>query len=185
MEKYSTLPEESLLNRLRSGDKEAFTEIYNRYWEKLLAIALFHSRDKYTAEDMVHDVMLSLWTRRQQVEITTLEGYLATAVKFAVFKHIATGKRRRELLHTPDQQAFNNDIESRLDAKLLQEYLDHAMEKLPEKARVIFQYSRSQEFTNPQIAEKMNLSPKTVEYHITKALKALKEAVRKIKSVFI
>src|SRR6185312_15988970 len=99
--------------------------------------------------------------------------------------HMASGKRRRDLLNTTSEQQVGSDIESQLDAKLLQEYLDHAMEKLPEKARLIFHYSRSHELTNPQIAEKMKLSPKTVEYHITKALKALKETVRKIKSVFI
>jgi DNA-directed RNA polymerase specialized sigma24 family protein len=80
--------EDELLSRLREGDKEAFSEIYNRYWEKLLAVAFFHTREKQAAEDIVHDVMLSLWTRKSELHIQALNAYLAKAVKFAVFKAI-------------------------------------------------------------------------------------------------
>ena len=94
---YNSYSDDDLLNRLRIADENAFTEIYNRYWEKLLAIGFFHLRSKQAAEDIVHEVMMSLWTRKKELAIQSLSSYLATAVKFAVFKSIVRDKRRREL----------------------------------------------------------------------------------------
>jgi RNA polymerase sigma-70 factor (ECF subfamily) len=170
---------------MSEDDESAFTEIYNRYWEKLLAISFFHAGVKQTAEDIVHDVMLSLWKRRKQVEITSLEAYLGTAVKFAVFKNIAREQRHRQLSSGQQQPAFTDDIESKLDAKFLEAYLNGEIEKLPAKARIIFHYSRSQQLKVSEITAKTDITPKAVEYHITRALRLLRESLKKIKSVFI
>ena len=185
MPEYTTLPEDQLIQRLRSGDEAAFTEIYNRHWEKLLAIGYYHTQNKQAAEDIVHEVMISLWIRKADVEIQSLQAYLGTAVKFAVFKAIARDRRRRDLLRTNQKNLYAADIEDKLDARFLQEYLHGAVEKLPEKARLIFTYSREQELSISEISKKMDLSPKAVEYHMTKAMRALRKILTQIKSVFI
>lgn len=174
-----------MVNRLRSGDEQAFTEIYNRYWEKLLAIGYFHTKDKQSAEDIVHEIMISLWSRRADLEIHSLEAYLATAVKFAVFKSIARDKKRRDILAGTVNDKFIADIEDKLDARFLQEYLHGTVEQLPEKAKLVFTYSRTEELSVAEIARKMDLSPKAVEYHMTKALRALRNKLREIKCFFI
>ena len=69
MSKYTSYPDDELMKRLRSGDEGAFTEIYHRYWEQLLAIGFYHLRDKQSAEDIVHEVMLSLWKRKEELVI--------------------------------------------------------------------------------------------------------------------
>jgi RNA polymerase sigma-70 factor (family 1) len=185
MRMYSTLTEEELLKRLQAGDDDAFTEIYNLYWNKLLAIAYYHLRDKQAAEDIVHEVMMNLWLRKSDLTINSLQAYLATAVKFALFKSIARSKRHKEIL---DGQSFPNqisDIEEKLDAKFLQDYMQGTVEQLPEKARLVFTYSRFEELSIAEIASKMDMSPKAVEYHMTKALRALRETLKKIRSFFI
>lgn len=185
MPKYTTLPDDELIKCLQSGDEFAFSEIYNRYWDKLLAIGYYHTRNKQAAEDIVHDVMISLWKRKADVEIDSLQGYLATAVKFSVFKAIARDKRQRDLKAGYVTDDGVSDIESNLDARFLQEYLHGAVEKLPDKARLVFTYSRIEELSIADIGKKMDLSPKAVEYHMTKALKSLRETLKKIKSFFI
>lgn len=185
MPEYTSIPDDQLVSRLRSGDEFAFTEIYNRYWEKLLAIGHYHTRDKQSAEDIVHEVMISLWSRKMDLEITSLQAYLATAVKFAVFKAITRDKRRRDLLNEAPGDKYSPDIEDKLEARFLQEYLQGAVEALPEKAKLVFTYSRTDELTISEIAKKMDLSPKAVEYHMTKALRALRNTLRKVKSFFI
>ena len=60
MPEYTTLSEDQLIRLLISGDQKAFSEIYNRYWEKLLAIGYYYAKDKQSAEDIVHDVLLGL-----------------------------------------------------------------------------------------------------------------------------
>ena len=181
----STIPDELLVSRLRTGDETAFTEIYHRYWEKLLAIAFFYTKDKQAAEDIVHEVMLSLWSRRSELNIQSLPAYLATAVKFAVFKSIARDRKRRDLLAGAPVQSSQADVEEKLDARFLEEYLQGTLEQLPEKARLVFMYSRTNELSVSEIAQKMDLSPKAVEYHMTKALRALRNTLRKIKLLFV
>ena len=181
---YNAYSDDDLLSRLRNADEIAFTEIYNRYWEKLLAIGFFHLRSKQAAEDIVHEVMMSLWVRKKEIAIQSLSSYLATAVKFAVFKSILRDKRRRELLQ--DQvPASLNETGEKLDALFLQEHLSQTIEQLPEKAKLVFTNSRDGGLTISQIAKKMNLSPKAVEYHMTKALRSLKDTLKKIKSFFV
>lgn len=185
MSGYQHISEGSLLQRLKKGDAAAFEEIYNRYWEKLLAIGLFYTHSKQAAEDVVHEVMISLWKRRNEVVIQAIEPYLATAVKFAVFKAIAREKKKRDALSKREIPKAVADVEEKLEARFLEEYLKNAVQQLPEQARLVFTYRRYDALTVAEIAGKMDLSPKAVEYHLTKAIKALREAVKKIKMFFI
>jgi len=185
MSKYTSYPDDELMKRLRSGDEAAFTEIYHRYWEQLLAIGFYHLRDKQSAEDIVHEVMLSLWKRKEELVIRSPGAYLGTAIKFAVFKFIARDKRRRELLAGQPIQNQHADLEEKLEARFLQEYMQGIVEELPEKAKIVFNYSRNEELSISEIAHKMDLSPKAVEYHMTKALRALRNSLGKIKLIFI
>jgi RNA polymerase sigma factor (sigma-70 family) len=175
-----------LTARLRAGDEHAFTEIYNRYWEKLLAIGFHFTQNKQAAEDIVHDVLTGLWQRRKELRIVSIEAYLATAVKFAVFKSITREKRRRDLAAgvVPDEKV-HPDHGERLDALLLQHHLASGFEKLPGKTRLIFHLRRHEELPVKMISQKTDLTPKAVEYHLTKAIKELREALRKIKSFFV
>lgn len=162
---------------MRNDEEEAFVELYNRYWDKLLAIGYNHSRNKEVAEEIVQDVFMSLWNRRHQIEIDRPAAWLATAVKFAVFKSIAKETRRRNLLtgHTAENPESTNTLdEAQIEAKFLKEYLDGVVATLPEKCRLVFTYSRDHHLTTKEIAETMNLSHKTVESHLTKALKTIR-----------
>jgi RNA polymerase sigma-70 factor (ECF subfamily) len=161
---------------LRDNDEEAFKEIYHRYWDKLLAIGYNHARNKELAEEIVQDVLLSLWNRRHEMEIDRPAAWLATAVKFSVFKYLARENRRKDLLqqHTTDDTPISSFDEDIIQAKFLKEYVDGLVAGLPEQCRLVFVYSRDHQLSNKEIAETMNLSPKTVESHLTKALKTLR-----------
>jgi len=172
---YSSYSDERLVVLLRDNDEEAFGEIYHRYWHKLLAIGYNHARNKELAEEIVHDVLLSLWNRRHEMEIDRLAAWLATAVKFSVFKSLARENRRKGLLqqHSPEHPvaAFDEEI---IQAKFLKEYVDGLVAGLPEQCRLVFVYSRDHQLSTKEIAATLNLSPKTVESHLTKALRTLR-----------
>ena len=185
MRSYTSLPDNELVALIQKGSEGAFTEAYNRYWHRLLAIAYYHTHDKGAAEDVVHEVFTGLWVRRSVVPIQHLASYLATAVKFAVFKALARDRRRRELLQGIEQPSFAPDIEAALDARFMHDYLQGVVERLPETARLVFTYSRTEALSVKEIATRMDLSPKAVEYHLTKALRTLKAAAGKIKSLFV
>lgn len=171
--------EQQLMDLLRDNDHVAFTEIYNRYWKKLLAIAYRHTCDKSTAEELVQEVMISLWNRRGEVQIKSLTTYLATAIKFAVFKHINRARNREKLAGNHYKMTRMTLDEDEIHARFLKEYIDGEVEQLPEKCRLVFRYSREAYKTNAEIADELAISEKAVEAHITRAIKILKFNLRK------
>jgi RNA polymerase sigma factor (sigma-70 family) len=164
MNSYSIYTDEELVHLIQANDATA---------------------SKQAAEDLVHEVFTSLWARRAELPIQSLKAYLATAVKFAVFKAIARDKRRRMILKDLPFPAQFNEVEEKLEARFLQEYVNGVIEQLPNKARLVFTFSRAEDLNVKEIATKMELSPKAVEYHMTKALRALKEAIQKINYFFV
>lgn len=185
---YSNLNDTDLLLLITDGREAAFTEIYNRYWERLVATGYYYTRSKEAAEEIVNDVLMGLWLRRASLVIHSLPAYLGTAVKFAVFKSMARNKRRNQVLggqlSGEAEAAAHNDTEQHLDALFMDEWLRGIVEQLPEKARLVFVYSRDEALSVKEIAGKMDLSPKSVEYHMTKALKTLRDSIRKM-SIFL
>jgi len=178
MHSYHLLADDALVTLLKDGDDAAFTEIYNRYWGKLLAIAYNHTKDKSSAEEVVQDVFTNLWNRKHSLDILSIKNYLATATKFTVFKIYYKPIKKRELLFEKlNIVSFQSD-EEKIDAKFLHEYIHGLVEQLPEKCRMVFKYSREAELSIPDIAEKMNIAEKTVEAHLTKALKSLRISLR-------
>jgi RNA polymerase sigma factor (sigma-70 family) len=165
----STYTDEQLVALLRQDDEAAFEEIYHRYWDKLLAIGYNHSNNKEAAEEIVQDVLMSVWNRRHILEVDRLPAYLATAVKFAVFKMLAKENRRRSLLEGQPAMAEAAPDDAAIEAKFLKEYLDTVV-----AGRLVFTYSREHQLSTREIADTMQLSHKTVESHLTKALRIIK-----------
>lgn len=166
-------------------DGDAFSVVYNTYWNPLLAIAYRITHDKDQAEDIVQEVFVSLWHRRKEINIVSLPNYLATAVKFATFKSLQRKRRQNEIL-----QQETNPLQLQLDdeaveAKFLKEYLDGIVEKMPERCRLVFRMSRDEQKTNKEISSELEITEKAVEAHITKALKILKSSLRKVGLIFV
>jgi len=163
---------------LREGDQKAFTEIYHRYWKKLLAIAWNHSNKSEHAKDIVHEVFMSLWERRNTIEIQNPAAFLATAVKFSLFKYHLKEHRRAELAkenYSFDEASHDDAV---LDALFLQEFIDGIVEEMPEKCRLVFKYSRDLGLKNTEIAQKIKISEKGVEANLTRALKILRNELK-------
>ena len=166
--------DQELMNLLQEGDHAAFTEIYKRYWEKLVLIAWNHTRDKALAEDIVHEVFISLWNEKNNFQILNVGGFLATKIKFVVFKNYRKEHRRSKLA----EMNFNfSDVsldEEKLDALFLQDYINGIINELPEKCKLVFKYSRQLGMKNSEIAAQMNISEKGVEANLTRALKIIR-----------
>ncbi len=175
MAEYSLYTDQELVALLKQGNHPAFTELFNRYWNRLLAIAYNHTRDKSDAEEIVQQVFISLWDKRNEMEISQPERYLATAVKFTVFNNYYRKQKRTAALigRMPFQEAY--EIEDEILARFLKEQIDNIVTTLPEKCRLVFKYSREGGMKNREIADEMGISEKTVEAHLGKALKVIKD----------
>ena len=178
MKEYQLYDNKLLLDLLTKSDELAFTEIYNRFWQKLFAIAYNRLKEIQSAEDIVHDVFASLWASREKNGIEFLENYLATATKYMVLDKIKKKERERFYNTSNQTQVFEMPIENSLHYKHILEIVKNEVEKLPEKCRLIFKYSRNEGMPVKQIAKELSISPKTVENQLNKAIKQLKLVTR-------
>lgn len=179
MNNYKKYENQELLYLVSGDDKVAFTELYNRFWEPLFAIAINRTKERETAEDIVHDVFAGLWANRAKLHIESLENYLAVAVKYAVLTRIKKKARERELQQTiKGARVIELPVEEALHYKRILEVVKEEIEHLPEKCRIIFKYSRDAGMPVKQIAAELKISPKTVENQLTKALRQLRVVTR-------
>jgi len=158
--------------------------IYKLYWKKLYHIAYNLLQSEQEAEDVVQDVFSSLWYRREHIHIKVgLENYLVRAVKYTAYFYLKMRLRHQTIELKPPPL---NDVESKVEYNELQTLISLLLESLPNKTRRIFSLSRFEGLTYIQIAEETGLSVKSVEYHISVALKKFsKELVYATISTFL
>ena len=166
---------------LKEGNLTTFEMYFRTYYQPLCQYAYTFVNDKDEAEEIVQNTFLSLWEKRQNIEIrTSLKSYLYTMVRNAclnLIKHEKIKLRHaQEQLATGDHAAnavtdnvLGNELEVRIQA---------AVQKLPEQCRLIFKMSRFEELKYAEIAEQLNLSIKTVENQMGKALKIMREELK-------
>lgn len=181
---YDKMPNDhELLRCIARGDQRAFATLFDRHWKKLYHTALNVVEDCDAAEDIVQDCFISLWEKSSHKHIDNVGGYLFKSVKYSCFMYLRSGAISRKHLDHINQLAFDNSTEEDFYAQELQEVLDSSLATLPEKCREIFYLSRFEFLPNKQIAEQLQISPKTVENQITKALRILRLSVNKMISV--
>ncbi|HVW95111.1 MAG TPA: RNA polymerase sigma-70 factor [Mucilaginibacter sp.] len=174
---YNILDDKNLTALLQNGDDAAFTEIYNRYWDRLFSIAANKLRDFDEAEEIVQDIFVSLWKRRDKLSvIDTLSSYLAVSVKYRVIKALDKRYRKKEFSNHTQQSTSLVDYstEQWLEFEELKGRLALLVADLPEKCRMVYQLSRDAGFSQKKIAAQLGISEKTVEAHLGKALKTLR-----------
>lgn len=173
-------PDDDLVDWLRKGHARAFEEIYQRYWYKLYRVAYQQTGTREEAEELVQNLFENLWHRRSQLTIRHLPSYLVVSIK-----HLATNYVKSQITHRKYQeylilheirQSFGTDEDVQFTD--LAKAVDEAMKKLPEKSGEIFRLSRFEGQSVRTIADRLNLSEKAVEYHITKSLKVLKAQLK-------
>ena len=184
MSQVGTYSDMQLLELLMDGNEEALTEIYQRYWQQLITIGYKFTNDQQAVEEIVNDVFLKLWSNPSRFQVRSLPAYLYTAMKYGIYKMILKNKRRNELLANYPYTLLSEDDQQRIEMKFLEEYLDDVIESMPEKSRLIYRYSRKEQMSVSDISAKMNMKTKAIEYHLTKSLKLLKNALNYGKLLF-
>ena len=168
------LNDNELTDLLKDGNEAAFTEIYNRYWDKLYYIAHRLLKDTDNAEEIVQEVFLMLWKKRDALAIQSLAQYLAAMTRYAVYRLLAKEKQHKEKENAVSMLKAGDISEMHIDNKILLEFILDLSNKLPEKCRLVFQYNKLQDISLADVAEQLNISQKTAEGHLTKALRTIR-----------
>ncbi len=169
------LTDGSLMDLLRSSDAKAFEAIYRRYWHQLYGFVYQQTGSKEEAEEIIQEIMLSLWKNRGTSHIRDLGAFLFIAARNLTnryFREKINLRKYRE--YELMREVFENiDFDRVFSENELSKAIEKALDQLPEKTAAIFRM-KLDDLPVKTIAEQMGLSDKAVEYHITKSLKAIR-----------
>ncbi len=174
-----TDPELVLL--LQEGTREAFDEIYRRYWKTLLNAALKRLRETSFAEEVVQDVFVDLWVNRSSRNIGQLYPYLLTAVRYQVFM-LYKKHRKMPCFEEPlEHMSFSHDkADGQFFLKELLEGIQAWLTQQPEKRREIFRLRYLEQLSTREIAEQLEITQKTVQNQLINGQESLRAAVSKL-----
>lgn len=161
--------------------RKEFEEIFIQYFPKVRTFAAILLKSEQEAEDVAQDIFVKLWEQPDLWEGNLVRNYLYTMVKNHVFNRIKRKNIESKYIHSQmnlhswEEMGEFKDPLNEIYHEELQLLLKLSLEQMPEKRRQVFEMSRFEYLTNNEIAEKMNLSVRTVEQHIYLALKDLKK----------
>lgn len=173
------LSDQEILQNIQAGKQETFEDLFRTYFK---ALSLYASSIIYSSEDgeeIVQDLFFQVWEKRLQLNITSsLKSYLYRSVRNRCLNFIkhqkVREKHRQEAIHE-----FNEAVRETSDeAPELAEKIQKAIATLPNRCREVFELSRFEGLKYREIAEVMEISPKTVEVQMGKALKTLRKELK-------
>jgi RNA polymerase sigma-70 factor (family 1) len=155
---------------------EIFEETYTLYWKKLTAFSYTMTQDNDLAQNIVQDVFVDLWERRNDIQINAIEPYLFRAVKNQVFKHYQNNKFDKTILEDKFED-YVIDHFATIDPELM-DLLYSLLDQLPEKRKEVLLMYKMQDMTIDQIADELGISKQTVKNQISSGLKQLREGLK-------
>lgn len=171
--------DQQILEHLAKSDARAFDFIYQKYFQKLYGAAYKRLQNRELTEEVVQELFISLWERRTELNISgTLDSYLFSSIKYltiAQFKKNNLFEQYSSTLILEDNDL--NFTEEMVAFDELNEAYQKALQTLPERCREVFVLKRTG-LSQRDISEKLDISEKTVENQMTKALKMLRDALR-------
>ena len=169
--------EKKYIQGLKNGEYSSFDVLFKKYAESLYAFVISITKDSFIAEEITQDVFFKVWQKRSQIE----EHYSFKSFLFSVTYNATISYLRKIRAEKNKIQSFvlfrsdiSNETEYEVEFRNLESLANEIIEDFPVKRKQIFKMSREQGFTNKEIADKLEISVKTVENQMTAALKTLR-----------
>lgn len=184
---YQAYPDSALVSLIKIGDHEAFTEIYNRYGGLMYRHAYAVLKDTDACNDLVQDVFLTLWNKREAVQIATVSNYLFKAVKNRVLDTISREQVAEK--YVDSIRDFANEgswaIEESVRERELLAIIAAEKAKLPPRMRKIYELNREQDLSYSEIGEQLDISEKTVKKQVHNALRVIRLKISSFLSLLL
>lgn len=173
-----------------NGDQEALKDLLHLYHNYLVVVGLRYLSDRQRVEDVIHDTFADLWNKQKEIKIQSgVKSFLRGAV---VNKCLAIIRKDSRITlveeHSYDLTDTKASVDQIIDRDNLQLAIDEIIQSLPEKCRQVFKLSRIDGLSQKEISEQLGISKKTIENHMTKALKRLRSELKRkefLISIFI
>lgn len=170
----------SLIERMKTGDRESFNKIFRRYYTPMMRFCYRFVADQDVSAEIVQDFFVKLWTGRDKLKISSsFDSYMMSSVRNAAYTYINTQRSHNEahlMMYTGESD--ETDPSDQLQSNNLEDSYRKVLATMPEKRREVFLASRFEGLKYAEIAEKLNISQKTVEAHMMAAIKQLREGLK-------
>jgi RNA polymerase sigma-70 factor (ECF subfamily) len=178
--------ENKLFERINKSDEKAFEILFHKYYGILCSFASKLIHDHVAAEEIVQDFFVKLWEKRQKISIeTSVKNYFFRSVKNLCINYIQHNKTKIKYAQTLLSEVENNlSDDSNYPEVDLFEKIEENINSLPEKRREIFRLSRQEGLKYHEIAQKLNISIKTVETQMSLAIKTLRDKLKNYTTFF-
>ncbi|MCW3807508.1 RNA polymerase sigma-70 factor [Plebeiibacterium marinum] len=183
------MTEKNLVLRLKEGDEQAFELLYRKYFRRLCAFANKYLHDYEVTQEVVQDVFYTIWEKREHLDADkSILSFLFQSAKnksIHILEHSKVKNKYKEVLKYAYSQGDYFDVQDSMLAKELEAKLGEIIESLPEKCRKIFLLSRQEGKKYKEIAEELDISVKTVETQMSRALKVFRTELKDYLSVVL
>jgi RNA polymerase sigma-70 factor (ECF subfamily) len=172
-----------ILKLIKEDQDKGISLLFKQYYPLVCETIFYMIKDKNLAEDIGQDVFHEFWKKKDRINInTSIKAYLKRSAINKTLNHI--NKKKLDTKEIDNENLWKSKEENAqgiLETKELETKIHSLIEKLPPKCREVFMLSRFAEMTYQEIADQMEISTKTVENQISKALKSLREGLKTIK----
>lgn len=169
--------EKKLLTLVAEGDELAFSKLFTRYRNKIYGVSFKLTRCNLLAEEIVQEVFLKIWLKRDHLtEVQNFQAYLFVITKNHVFKalkEIAKSHKTSEIVGD-EQFLIHNETIEQIEGKEYNLLLQNAINLLPNQQKLVFRLIKEQGLKREEVANKLNLQPETVKFHLAKAMKTIR-----------
>ena len=171
--------EKDLIGRLNRGSTEAFDALFHAYSSKLYHFAHGYLKSREDAEELVQDVFCKIWERRKEIKKEFLFSSYLFAIAFNQIKKYFRSKARLNS-YIESSATTTSDLKVHEDVNYfsLLKVVTQLISQMPERRRMVFQKSRFEGKNAREIAEEMQISQSTVENHLNKALRFLRQHLK-------
>jgi len=169
----------------QQSNEDAFKTIFNRYYKYLVIVAIRIVQSEFDAKDIAQNVFVTIWDRRLEIQIkSSVKSYLHRAALNKSINHKNAQKVKHSIdenLQIPEKQTATQNLER----KELKAIIHKAIDQLPSRCRTIFILNRYENLSYKEIAEHLNISPRTVEVQLAKARKILRDLLASYRYIYI
>ncbi|MHA4741628.1 RNA polymerase sigma factor [Dyadobacter sp. MSC1_007] len=182
MQKYSDCSDGELLSLLTESNRLAFKQLYISHYRSIFAYALKFTKSADLAEDITQDVFLKIWESRETLsEVRHFKSYLFATCKNMTLNVLARSSRETKIMEQViyGAQKFNLDTENELQQQEYERLLQEAIEQLPPQRKLIFKLCKIEGKSYDEVAAQMGISAGTINDHIVKGTKSVREYLRR------